>query len=84
MINCGSSSIKAAVVDPRDGDRVVTCRVERIGESGASLRLGEWQLQLGEKLIDHDAALAEALPRLLKMIGEDVTLRAVGHRERRE
>ena len=80
VINCGSSSIKVSVVDHRDGDRVATCEVERIGESAASLRLDDRQLALGEKLTDHDAALAEALPRLLEKIGEDVTLRAVGHR----
>ena len=50
VINCGSSSIKAAIVDPGDGGRVAACHVERIGESGVSLWLGDRQLDLAGRL----------------------------------
>ncbi|MEE8523356.1 MAG: acetate/propionate family kinase [Thermoanaerobaculia bacterium] len=80
VINCGSSSIKAAIVDPREGDRVAACHVERIGESGVSLRLGDRQVDLGAAVADHGAALTLALPRLLEAAGDEVTLHGVGHR----
>ncbi len=80
VINCGSSSIKAAIVDSDNGGRVATCHVERIGEAGVSLRLGDRQEDLGAEVTDHGAALAAALPRLLAAAGENVERAGVGHR----
>jgi acetate kinase len=80
VINCGSSSIKAAIVDSRDGSRAASCHVERIGESGAGLRIGDREVALGSQAGDHDAALAAALPRLLEAAGDGVAVDGVGHR----
>ncbi|MEX1364945.1 MAG: hypothetical protein AB1Z98_17585, partial [Nannocystaceae bacterium] len=41
VINCGSSSIKADLVDSETGDRIARLRVERIGTEQARARLGE-------------------------------------------
>jgi hypothetical protein len=41
VFNCGSSSVKAQVVDPQAGVSVLGGRVERIGEAGARLTTGQ-------------------------------------------
>ncbi len=56
VINCGSSSLKADILDADTGERRASAKVERVS--------------------DHQAALAEALPGLLE--ASDVV--AVGHR----
>ena len=51
VINCGSSSIKAAVIDTRSGDRVATAKVERLsaGEHRAAL-----EVQIPKLLAGHE------------------------------
>jgi acetate kinase len=39
VLNCGSSSVKAALVDPTTADRTLTALAERVGTSDATLRL---------------------------------------------
>ena len=76
VINCGSTSVKAAVVEPDSGTCSAAGRVERIG-SGAAMAIGE-----GQQPIDattHDEALAILLPTLLDAAGAP-RIRAVGHR----
>ncbi len=51
VVNCGSSSLKAALIDPRAGTRLAAVKVERIGEP--------------DQAPDHDAALTGALEELL-------------------
>ena len=43
VLNCGSSSVKLALVDPATGERRVTGLAERVGSSDAvvSVRRGE-------------------------------------------
>ena len=65
VINCGSSSLKAAIVDPATGQHLATARRERIGE---------------EELPDHGVALRGLLPELLGALPEGTGLTAVGHR----
>ena len=38
VLNCGSSSVKAALVDPITADRTVTALAERVGTSDVELR----------------------------------------------
>ena len=64
VVNCGSTSLKAAILDPHDGLRTASARVERIGE----------------EVPDHGVALEQALPQLLAQAGPGVTVGAVGHR----
>jgi acetate kinase len=43
VLNCGSSSVKAALVDPTTADRTLTALAERVGTSDATLRLRRGQ-----------------------------------------
>ncbi len=77
VVNSGSSSLKVDVVEDASGARVAA-RVERIGRSDCTLRLGEGPRQAIEAA-DHASALRAVLPHLLA--GEaGADLAAVGHR----
>jgi len=78
VLNCGSSSIKAAVVDPVTGDRVVDVSVTRLGEPHAFLSIdgGPGEFCPGES---HEEALAHLLPRLRQKL-QGKAIDAVGHR----
>lgn len=79
VINCGSSTIKADVLDARSGERKVRARVERIGEGGQTLvTLGAAEPEACPA-DDHEAALAHVLPLIQQALGDE-TLDAVGHR----
>ena len=65
VINCGSSSLKAAIVEPATGRQLASGRRERIGEAD---------------LPDHGVALGGLLPELLEALPEHTVLAAVGHR----
>src|SRR5690348_5424866 len=39
VINCGSSSVKLALLDPRTGERTLTALAERVGGENLSIRL---------------------------------------------
>ena len=47
VLNCGSSSIKAAVLDPATGARAAGLRVERLGTAEAVARWGDHVVELG-------------------------------------
>lgn len=79
VLNSGSSSVKAAVLDPESGARSAQMAIERIGTPGATVRFGEGAaepVQAG----DHDQALRNTLPRLLESLPQGVTVQAIGHR----
>lgn len=80
VINCGSSSIKAAVVDSHSGAVASSLRVERLedGQAGATLELDGQAHQLDTD--SHEAALGEALSRLVDQLGDGVRIDGVGHR----
>ncbi len=65
VINCGSSSLKAAIVDPGSGQHLATAKAERIGEG---------------ELPDHGVALERLMPDLLAALPGGAGLTAVGHR----
>jgi acetate kinase len=79
VLNCGSSSIKAAVVDPDDGKRKARVAIERLGQSGSTLRYDDGPVEVCAAS-DHAGALASVLPRLLDAAGGPTQLIAVGHR----
>ena len=54
VVNCGSTSLKAAIVDVKTGRAAARTKVQRIGDEVA----------------DHGTALAQALPALLKDAGD--------------
>lgn len=77
VINCGSSSIKAAVVHEKTGDRAVELKVERLGQPGKSQASfgGEEAFECPDT---HAAALELLIPKMLDRI--DGELEGVGHR----
>lgn len=90
VLNCGSSSLKYAVVDPENGYRLVTGLAERVGtpEASGSVRfagsdgsLGEGRpLTLGAQT-DHHGVLRSVLAAVQDWVTEQsVDLVAVGHR----
>jgi acetate kinase len=88
VVNCGSSSIKAEIVNTESGGRHGGFLIERIGErAGEATRLhwrGPWA-EGGEGHAiagaDHGAALAVVLPELLERLADaEVELDGVVHR----
>ena len=75
-INCGSSSLKADVLDSTTGARALRLRVQRVGTDEASLR---WNDDEPQRL--RNAPLAEVLGELLPALFDRAgTVDAVGHR----
>jgi len=85
VINCGSSSIKAALIKSRSGRVFGSLRVERLqsAASGATLRIeiaGEPPQELECPSTTHAPALAFALEQLMAKLGDSVQIDGVGHR----
>jgi acetate kinase len=78
VINCGSSSIKGAVVDHDSGAKLARIHIERIGEAEPSVRYDADEA-IPCAAGDHEHALTECLPKLLARLG-DATIDGVGHR----
>ena len=76
VINCGSSSIKAAVLDPATQHRVASLRAERLGTAEARVVLDGTPLELGDGTLAD--TLRQALAALLEAAG--VAVAGVGHR----
>jgi acetate kinase len=80
VVNCGSSSLKAAVIEPSDGRTLATALAQRLGSAEASLRV-----DAGERIeaplpgADHARALT-TLVELLAARGLTAGLTGVGHR----
>ena len=77
VINCGSSSIKAAVIEHESGARLASLHVERLGSDEATARHGDSDPS-SVVAPDHETALKNTLPQLLESIPGGVS--AVGHR----
>jgi len=83
VINCGSSSLKFAILDAGNGDTLLSGSAERLlqGDSVANYRLADGEQQhhtLGSNAT-HEQTLA-ALVGFIRTQGLDQTLVAVGHR----
>lgn len=81
VINCGSSSIKMALISCASGARLVESLVERLGRKEASLR---WRAEDREKVVPipgagHEGALQQQL-EILTASCETQQITAVGHR----
>jgi acetate kinase len=75
VLNVGSSTLKADVLDPATGQRRASARAERVGQDGATLRLDDGP-PTPVDAPDHAAVLALCLPHLLAPGAVD----GVGHR----
>lgn len=80
VINCGSSSIKAAILDHTRGERSGELQVERIGEATPSIRIDGETIEPEGQGADHAAALAFTLPLLMARLPEGAEIAGVGHR----
>ena len=81
VLNCGSSSIKADLVDHHTAQVRHRLRVERVGDTErCTMTCGDMSRELGAAGQTHAQALTEALPALLDELGEQETVRGVGHR----
>lgn len=80
VINCGSSSVKAAVVEHDSGNALATMHVERIGEPRPTVRFDGEQEPSACPGENHDEALSHALPKLLTRLPEGKKVEGVGHR----
>lgn len=78
VVNCGSTTLKADVLDSRSGERRLRVRVERVGEPGCAVSFDRGAPEPLEAA-GHDAALEAVLPRVTERVGVG-SLGAVGHR----
>ncbi|MCL2101378.1 MAG: acetate/propionate family kinase, partial [Fibromonadales bacterium] len=80
VLNCGSSSVKFAVLDTESGTAFVSGSVEEIG-AGARFKAkrGEESFKKSIDALNHGCALA-AIQDFLKETGEDKGIAAIGHR----
>ncbi|MGB3616643.1 MAG: acetate/propionate family kinase [Catalinimonas sp.] len=79
VINAGSSSIKADVIDPHTGRKSVEMQLERILSAQPLLRFSDEDTPRTCDGPGHEAALRCALPLLREKLGA-VGIEAVGHR----
>ncbi|RRJ85377.1 acetate kinase [Aestuariirhabdus litorea] len=81
IFNCGSSSLKFALIDPISGVEVISGLAERLGEELASIRysMGGMKQRLELPGADHQEACAQILG-LLTEAGLKQQIGAIGHR----
>ena len=80
VLNCGSSSVKFAVVDTRSGLASVSGVVEEIGLSASfKAKKGEESFKTKINAPNHSQAL-DYIQGFFKEVGEDRDIAAVGHR----
>ncbi|PYE16830.1 acetate kinase [Williamsia limnetica] len=84
VLNAGSSSLKYQLVQPDSGEVIASGVVERIGESGATVkhRRGDETHEFVGKIADHQEGLEKAF-ELFREAGHDLAeegITAVGHR----
>ncbi|WP_432562341.1 acetate/propionate family kinase [Kineococcus sp. SYSU DK003] len=80
VVNCGSSSVKLALVDPVTGERTLSCLGERIGSPDAVVHMttAKGTRTITPAATTHRGALAHVLQRLLDL--DLPPLLGVGHR----
>ncbi|MGI9304871.1 MAG: acetate/propionate family kinase [Gammaproteobacteria bacterium] len=79
VVNCGSSSIKAAVVAAHTGDKHVTARIGRLNSDSADILVNDTRLG-SQKFSNPAEALQHLLPLMLQALPADAHIEAVGHR----
>lgn len=78
VVNCGSTSVKAVIVDPKSGQRFAELKVERLGSDQAIVQLNNAAPESSPAM--HADAITDALPRLLAGLPAGVSIQGVGHR----
>jgi acetate kinase len=80
VINCGSSSIKASVLDSATGEHIAKMRVERLQDASQDSVLKIDGREETCPANEHGPALEFALPELLDTLPDGLELDGVGHR----
>ena len=81
VINCGSSSIKADVLDHFTGEYAARMSIERIGQPEPTMYVdGQTEPIENGDGATHRQALELALPRLIECLPDGVDVAGVGHR----
>jgi len=78
VINCGSSSVKFALIDISGEQALITGLVERVGSEDAAISWKQPGIK-GEKALP-GANLVEGLSEVMAILPNDVEVIAVGHR----
>ncbi len=76
VINCGSTSVKATVIDPDSGRRSSQLRIERLGTDDAQAILNDQDPQPSPS--EHADAIGRFLPMLIDSESDEID--TVGHR----
>ena len=77
VINCGSSSIKSALINAQTGQRLLTMSISRILDNPLIEINGKEVLQCMD--CGHSSAFEAAIPLLLEHLG-DILIHGIGHR----
>ncbi|WP_026317679.1 acetate kinase [Algicola sagamiensis] len=82
VLNCGSSSLKFAVIDTQSGNTSLSGLAEKLGEQDPQISWKVQQDKQKKQLPAHAAhhEALEALVNIIKQMGFDTSLIAVGHR----
>ncbi len=84
VLNCGSSSVKSALIDPETGERHITALAERVGtpELTIEVRAGDEDLPVGRIVGTDHAAVIRKIMRAAQTwnTAHGVEIEAVGHR----
>lgn len=78
VVNCGSTSVKAVVIDPISGERFSQLSIQRIGTADTTASLNHEANQACPA--SHEDAIAAWLPKLIDSLPADVEVVSVGHR----
>jgi acetate kinase len=82
VLNCGSSSLKFAIINARSGEQVISGLAERLGENEAQLKYtfnnAKQIIKLSEKAAHQEAI--NTIVEIVKQQNLDDALCAVGHR----
>ena len=79
VINCGSSSVKAEIIENNSGKRLAEMSIDRIDDSRPALKLSDEEKSLECPESGHESCLKFALPLLIAKIGS-TTISGIGHR----
>lgn len=79
VINCGSSSVKAEVINAQSGERILTFKIDRILEAQPEITFSDEEKVYHCPESGHEKALEVAFPFFLEKIDQE-KLFGIGHR----
>ncbi|MEO1653413.1 MAG: acetate/propionate family kinase, partial [Bacteroidota bacterium] len=79
VINCGSSSLKADLIEAQTGQRLLSLRIDRVHSNQPSIHFSDEKEAQIANVSGHAALLKIAFPRLLEKI-DPARIKGLGHR----